>query len=293
MQALTKRVQPRSIGGIVLMCGGIACLSVNDAIAKTLTDSYAPVQILFLRNAIALLPALLIAFSMGGKAALYSHRPLAHLIRGIIWTCAAIMFFLGLRHLGLAEATTLVFAAPIFIIALSSALLKEQVGWRRWSAALVGFIGVLVVVRPGSATFQLVALLPVGTALFYALLMIGSRWVDPRESTWTVMLYLVGAGALISGILSPFYWVPIRPEDIWLFLGIAVFGTAGMTMITQAFRFTSASVVAQFEYTGLLWATLLGWLIWRDVPDLATFVGAGIIVSSGLFIIFRERQMEE
>lgn len=275
------------------MCGGIACLSVNDAIAKSLTDNYAPVQVLFLRNALALIPALLIAFSMGGKAALYSRKPLAHLIRGIFWTSAAIMFFLGLRDLGLAEATTLVFAAPIFIIALSSILLKEQVGWRRWSAALVGFIGVLVVVRPGSATFQLVALFPVGTAFFYALVMIGSRWVDPRESTWTVMLYLVGAGALISGVLSPFFWVPIRPEDIWLFLGIAVFGTAGLTMVTQAFRFTSASVVAHFEYTGLLWATVLGWLIWQDLPDLLTFLGAGIIVSSGLFIIFRERQLEE
>jgi drug/metabolite transporter (DMT)-like permease len=293
MRAFTEHAHPRSVGGIVLMCAGVACLSVNDAIAKTLTDSYAPVQILFLRNALALTPALLIAFKMGGKAALHSHRPLAHLIRGIFWTSAAIMYFLSLRHLGLAEATTLVFAAPIFIIALSSALLKEQVGWRRWSAALVGFIGVLVVVRPGSATFQLVALFPVGTALFYALLMIGSRWVDPRESTWTVMLYLVGAGALISGILSPFYWDPIRPEDIWLFIGIALFGTAGMTLITQAFRFTSASVIAHFEYTGLLWATILGWLIWQDVPDLATFLGAGIIVVSGLFIIFRERQLED
>ncbi|WP_324754094.1 DMT family transporter [Roseovarius sp. Pro17] len=292
MRALTEIAPSRSVGGIVLMCAGIACLSVNDAIAKTLTDSYAPVQILFIRNAIALLPALLIAVSIGGKAALWSYRPMAHLVRGIIWTCAAIMFFLGLRHLGLAEATTLVFAAPIFIIALSSILLKEHVGWRRWLAAVVGFIGVLVVVRPGSATFQLVALFPVGTALFYALLMIGSRWVDPRESTWTVMLYLVGAGALISGILSPFYWVAIRPEDIWLFIWIALFGTAGMTLITQAFRFTSASVVAQFEYTGLLWATLLGWLFWRDVPDLTTFVGAGIIVISGLFIIFRERQLK-
>lgn len=155
----------------------------------------------------------------------------------------------------------------------------------------------LAIVRPhsgraaGTATFQLVALFPVGTALFYALSMIGSRWVDPRESTWTVMLYLVGFGALISGILSPFYWVAIRAEDIWLLLGLAFFGTAGMTMITQAFRFTSASLIAQFEYTGLLWATTLGWLIWQDLPDAATFIGATIIVMSGLFIIFRERQL--
>lgn len=293
MQALTDRMQHPSVGGIVLMCCGVACLSVNDAIVKTLTDAYAPVQILFIRNSLALIPALLIALSTGGKDALYSRKPIAHLVRGIFWTCAAITFFLGLRGLGLAEATTLAFAAPIFIIALSSVLLKERVGWRRWLAALAGFIGVLVVVRPGSAAFQPVAFLPIGTAAFYALLMIGSRWVDPRESTWTIMLYLVGAGTLISGILTPFFWASVRPEDICLFLGTAVFGTAGMTLITQAFRFTSASVVAHFEYTGLLWATIFGWLIWQDVPDLATFLGAGIIVMSGVAIIFRERHLEE
>ncbi|MFX0546246.1 DMT family transporter [Roseovarius sp. S1116L3] len=277
----------RSGSGIVLMCVGIACLAINDTIAKLLTDRYSPVQILFLRNLIALPPALAIAMTMGGKVALRSHRPMAHLLRGSVWTCAAVLYFISLRHLGLAEATTLVFAAPIFIIALSSLLLGEHVGWRRWSAVIVGFVGVLIVVRPGSEAFQAVALYPVGTALFYAVLMIGSRWVDPRENVWTLMLYLVGAGALISGIFSPFFWTPIRPGDLWLFAGIAVAGTAGMTLITQAFRFTSASLVAHFEYTGLLWATLLGWLVWSDIPDLATLLGGSIIVASGVFIIYR------
>ncbi|WP_281982595.1 DMT family transporter [Thalassorhabdomicrobium marinisediminis] len=291
MTAQTNIATSRSAGrGVLLMCIGIACLSVNDAIAKTLTTSYAPVQILFLRNAIALIPALLIAYFAGGWPALQSRKPMAHLLRGAVWTGAAILFFTGLRSLGLAEATTLIFAAPIFIIALSSLFLKEQVGWRRWGAACVGFIGVLVVVRPGGEVFQVVALFPVGTAVLYALMMIGARWVDPGESGWTMMLYLVGAGALISGAISPFFWTPIRPEDIWLFLGIAFFGTAGMTLITQAFRFSAASIVAQFEYTGLVWATLLGWWIWGTVPDATTVIGAAIIVSSGLFIIFREGQ---
>ncbi|MBW3095971.1 DMT family transporter [Pseudohoeflea sp. DP4N28-3] len=290
---MTEDATRSPISGIVLMCAGIACLSLNDAIAKTLTATYAPLQILFLRNIIAIVPALLMALYMGGTAALVTASPGAHLLRGVLWTCAASTFFLGLRYLGLAEATTLVFAAPIFIVTLSSLFLKEKVGWRRWTAVLVGFLGVLVVVRPGMATFQLVALLPVSTALFYALLMIGSRLVDPRESPWTVMLYLVTFGALTSGVLAPFFWTAVRPEDIWLFVGTAILGTAAMTMITQAFRFSSASVVAQFEYTGLLWAILLGWLIWREVPDLATLVGAGIIVSTGLYIIFRERQLQK
>lgn len=291
MQTASERARSRT--GIALIIAGIACVSINDAMVKTLTDGYAPVQILLLRNSIALPFALVIALAFGGRGALISRRPLAHLVRGAFWTGAAVFYFISLRHLGLAEATALVFAAPIFIIALSSLLLGEQVGWRRWSAVLMGFLGVLIIVRPGGEAFQAAALLPVGTAMFYALLMIGSRWVHPDESVWTVMLYLVGAGALLSGIFSPFFWTPIRPGDLWLFAGIAAAGTAGMTLITQAFRFAPASVVAHFEYTGLLWATLLGWLIWREIPDFVTFIGAGVIVLSGVFIIYREGRLEE
>jgi drug/metabolite transporter (DMT)-like permease len=274
-----------------MMCAGVACLSVNDAIGKSLTANYSPVEILFLRNLIALPIALLIAWRMGGTAALRSYRPAAHLARGVIWLCAATLFFTGLRYLGLAEATALVFAAPVFVTALSALVLAEHVGWRRWLAVLVGFLGVLVVVRPGSSTFHAASLFPVATAFVYATLMISARWVDPRESVWTLMLYLVGAGALLSGLLSPFVWTAVRVEDLGLFFGIALFGTVGMTLITQAFRFAPAAVVAPFDYSALLWATVLGWLIWGEIPDLVTYIGAGIIIISGLLIVLRERQM--
>lgn len=291
MTATTTGVRSQASVGIALMCVGVACLCVNDAIAKTLTQFYSPVQILFLRNLIALPIATLIAFKMGGAQALRSHRPAAHLLRGIVWLCAAVLFFSGLRYLELAEATILVFTAPAFITALSALVLKEQVGWRRWLAVLVGFVGVLVVVRPGPETFQAASLFPLATALFYALLMISSRWVDPRESMWTLMLYLVGAGALLSALITPFFWVTPMAEHIWLFIGIAVFGTAGITMMTQAFRFAPAAVVAPFDYTSLLWATLLGWLIWDEVPPETAYLGAAIIIGSSLFIILREQQV--
>ncbi|SFP40593.1 DMT family transporter [Tranquillimonas alkanivorans] len=292
MQTDVARAPTKSLTGVLLMCVGVACLSVNDAIAKELTAGYSAIQILFLRNLIALPVAVVIALRMGGRSALRSYRPTAHLVRGVFWLCAATLFFTGLRFLGLAEATTLVFAAPLFITALSVVLLKEHVGWRRWSAVLAGFLGVLVVVRPGSAAFQPASLFPLATALFYAVLMISARWVDPRESVWTMMLYLVGAGALLSGLVSPFVWTAVQGEDLWLFAGIAFFGTAGMTMMTQAFRFAPAAVVAPFDYTALLWATLMGWAIWSEVPDAATYFGAAIIVMSGLFIVFRERELE-
>ncbi len=274
------------------MCAGVGCLSVNDAIAKTLTADYSAIQILFLRNLIALPLACLIAIRFGGTGALRSRRPMAHLIRGLIWIAAATTFFTGLRFLGLAEATALIFAAPVFITAISALFLKETVGWRRWLAVLAGFAGVLIVVQPGAGTFQPASLFPLATALFYALLMLSARWVDPGESVWTMMLYLVGTGALLGGLAMPFVWRTPEAGDLWLFAGISLFGTAGMTLITQAFRFAPATIVAPFDYTALLWATLLGWLLWRDVPTTSTYLGAGVIILSGIFIVLRERRAE-
>jgi len=279
--------------GIVLMSLGVACLCVNDAIGKTLTADYNPIQILFLRNIIALPFAVLIALQMGGKSALRSNRPAAHVLRGVLWLLAATMFFTSFLYLGLAEATTLIFAMPVFVTALSALVLREPVGWRRWSAVLFGFLGVLVVVRPGFGAFQLASLLPVATAFVYALLMLSARWVDPRESVWTLMLYLVGAGALLSALIAPFVWVMPKLEDLWLFVGIAAFGTVGITLMTQAFRFAPAAVVAPFDYTALIWATLLGYLLWAEIPDLATYAGAAIIIASGIYIVWREHKLTD
>lgn len=276
--------------GILLMIAGVACLSANDAIAKALTADYSPLQILFLRNVIALPFTVVIAVLMGGPSALRSHRPVAHLLRGALWVSATMMFFTSFIHLALAEATALIFVAPFFITLISALFLGEKVGWRRWLAVLAGFFGVLVIIRPGGATFQWISLLPVATALVYALLMLSARWVDPRESVWTLLVYLTGAGALLSALLVPLVWVPLRFGDLWLFAGIAMFGTAGMTMMTQAFRRAPSVVVAPLDYTGLLWATLFGWVLWRERLDVVTIVGAALIIASGVDTILRERR---
>lgn len=273
-----------------MMLVGVACLCVNDALAKTLTAHYSPLQILFMRNLIALPFALLIAFKMGGGGALRSHRPLAHLMRGALWIGATILFFTSIRYLGLAEATALIFVAPLFITALSALFFREHVGWRRWLAVVVGFLGVVIAVRPGTSAFQTVSLLPVATAFAYALLMLSARWVDARESVWTLLLYMTATGAALSLFIVPFFWTAVRPEDLWLFAAIAVFGTAGMTMITQAFRLAPAVVIAPLDYSAIVWATALGWLFWNEIPDMLTFLGAAIIISSGAFIIFREHR---
>ena len=290
MQTAATETGNQVTSGIFLMLVGVAFLSVSDAIAKLLTAGYSPIQILFLRNLIALPFAVVIAFMLGGRSALRSYRPAAHLLRGALWLTAATLFFTSFIYLGLAEATALVFVMPVFVTALSALVLKQSVGWRRWSAVLVGLLGVIVVVRPGAGTFQTASLLPLATAFFYALLMLSARWIDSRESVWTLMLYLVGSGALLGAFAMPFVWIAPRPEDLWLFLGIAFFGTAGATLMTQSFRLAPASVVAPLDYTALLWATLFGWVLWEEIPVAATFVGAAIIIASGTYIVYRERK---
>nr|WP_233152141.1 DMT family transporter [Marinibacterium profundimaris] len=274
-----------------MMLAGVASLSANDALAKTLVADYPPLQILFLRNIIALPFAILLTLRMGGPAALRSYRPAAHLVRGVLWISATILFFTSMMHLELAEATALIFVAPLFITALSAAFLKEKVGPRRWMAVCAGFVGVLIVIRPGTAAFQTVSLLPVATAFIYALLMLGARWVDPRESVWTMLLYLTGTSAVLSALVVPFVWQPVQIGDLWLFGAIAVFGTAGMTLMTQAFRLAPAAVVAPLDYTAMVWATAFGWLIWSEVPDRTALVGAAVIIGSGLYVIWRERKV--
>ena len=273
-----------------MMLAGVACLSANDALAKALTAGYSPLQILFLRNVIALPFTIVIGLVMGDPAALRSHRPAAHLLRGALWVGATIMFFTSFKYLALAEATALIFVAPFFITVISGLFLGDEVGWRRWLAVVVGFIGVLIVIRPGGAAFQPISLLPVATALVYAFLMLSARWVDRRESVWTLLVYLTAASALLSALIVPFVWVPVRAEDLWRFAAIALVGTAGMTLMTQAFRLAPAVVVAPLDYTGLIWATLLGWVFWREAIDGMTVLGALVIVASGVFTILRERR---
>ncbi|MCC5958468.1 MAG: DMT family transporter [Rhodobacteraceae bacterium] len=273
---------------ILTICAGVAFLVANDAVAKLLTDRYAPIQIVFLRNLIAvpiIAAVIMLAF---GKATLHTNHLRLHALRGALMVVGAWLYFTALMYMPLAEATALVFSAPIFITALSVPLLGEHVGWRRWGAVLLGFVGVLVIVRPGSAAFQLAALLPVGTALCYAIFMISARWIDRAERLWTMMLFAMLFPLLYSAPFAVANWTPVQAGDMALFVAIAVFGSLGLALIGQAFRMAPAAIVAPFDYTALIWATGLGWLIWGDIPMLWTILGAAIIVSSGIIIILRE-----
>lgn len=279
--------------GILTICAGVALLVLNDAIAKLLTANYDPIQIIFLRNLIAAPLIAFLALLFHGHRGLITRHLLLHTWRGILMVLSAYLYFTSLRFLPLAEATALIFAAPIFITALSVPLLGEAVGWRRWGAVILGFAGVLIVVQPGGATFQAASLLPLASAFVYALLMISARWIHARESLWTMMFFVVLFPLVYAAPFALLVWVPVQAEDLWLFVVIAICGSFGITLIGQAFRMAPAAVVAPFDYTALLWATALGWLIWSETPLLSTILGALVIMASGIIIVLREAALEK
>jgi drug/metabolite transporter (DMT)-like permease len=276
---------------IATICAGVAFLVSSDAIAKLLTERYEPIQIIFLRNLIALPMIATAIVVLRGSHALRTRHLRLHALRGLLMVIGAWFFFTSLRFLPLAEATALVFSAPIFITALSVPLLGEGVGWKRWSAVLLGFAGVLVIVQPGGAAFQPASLLVVGTAFLYALFMISARWIGRDEGLWTMMFFVMLFPMLYAAPFAVAFWAPIEVGDLPLFLAIAVCGSLGITLIGQAFRLAPAAVVAPFDYTALVWATGLGWLLWGDIPVIWTVIGAAIIITSGIVILLREARL--
>lgn len=276
---------------IATMCLGVCLMGASDMLAKQLTADHSPFQIVLVRNLMALPMVVAIVMMRAGPGGFATPTIGLHALRGVLLLGAGYTFFFGLRHLGLAEATAIGFAAPIFITLLSALVLREVVGWRRWLAVLAGFAGVLVIVRPGAETFQLASLYVIGTAIFYAVFMISSRWIDKDETLWTMMFWNNVFPTLFAAPIVPFVWTDIPVLHWQLLAGMAVMSAFGIPLIAQAFRMAPASVVAPFDYTILLWACLWGWLIWGELPDQWTWIGAAVIVASGIYIVLREARI--
>ncbi len=274
--------------GIACVAGGIFFLTLSDANAKWLGTSYNPLQILFLRALIALPFVTALAVWLGARRVLRTAHPGLHLTRGAINVVSACCFYLGLRALPLAEATAIAFAAPLFVTALSVLILKERVDGRRWLAVLAGFAGVLIIVRPGTDAFQAATLLPLTTAFLYAVMMITARGISRGEGMLTTTFYIVAGQLVCSAVALPWVWHTPAMVDLPYFAAVALFSTLGLALITQGFRIAPASVVAPFDYTGLIWATLLGWIFWREAPDAYAYLGALFIAGSGVYIAVRE-----
>ena len=216
-------------------------------------------------------------------------RPALHVMRSLIILGITIMFFLAVRLMPLAEATTLSLMSPLFITALSVPILGEYVGPRRWVAVILGFIGVLVMIRPGSGVFQWAALLPLGAALFAAVYHITTRILHRTDNPLITLNYTATLNTLLTSIVVPFVWT--TPSALgWLLLAsLGVLGTCAHFLLIRAFSMASPSLVSPFIYTQLVASMGLGIVIFGEVPDIWTVSGAGIIAGCGIYVLYYEQ----
>lgn len=274
--------------GIAFMCAGVLCLTVNDVFAKWLGAYYPVTEVAFLRMLFALPMIVAAAFAFGRRGALRTRRPLAHLGRGLLATLATLTFFLGLTFLPLAEVTAIAFTAPLFVTLLAMPLLGERPGAAQWAATGIGFVGVVLIVRPGGAAFTLAALLPLATALSYGLLMLTARMLGRSETIWATMFYATLVPLVVTGATVPWSWQTPAVGHLPHFIGLGFFGGLALTLITHGFRVGIASVVAPFDYTGLAWATVFGWLIWGEVPAALSVLGGIVIAVCGIYLAYTQ-----
>ncbi|MFC4201573.1 DMT family transporter [Candidimonas humi] len=276
--------------GICCMLAGILVLSLSDASVKVLDGRYPALQILFLRALIALPLVTALALALGGRPALRTRQPGLHALRGFLNVIGACAFYRGLAELPLAEITAIAYAAPVFVVLLSAAVYKERLDAWRMLAVALGFAGVLVIVRPASGAFQAASLYPLFTAMTYAAMMVSAKRITPSHSFAALMFYSVLPQVLFSALPQPWIWQPVAGADWLVMFAIGIFSSAGISLISQAFRLAPASVVAPFDYSGLLWATFFGWLVWGELPDGVSYAGATLIVAAGLIGAWRKKR---
>ena len=279
---------PRAITAMVAACAMFGCM---DALLKTLAATYAPLQVTALRGLTAL-PLVCIYLLWRGQVARVFSRHLRwplHLLRGAAGLLMMALFVYGLSALGLAEAYTLTFVAPLIITMLSVPMLKERVPPRHWVAIAVGLGGVVIALRPDQSAFLSLGALAILLAVAcYALSNVVGRIISRTEPAATLVFWTTVSLALGGTVLGAAQWVPIMPAHWPLLAGLAVTGFLGQLAITEAFRHGQASAVAPFEYTAIVWAVALDWTIWRLVPDAYTLAGGAIIIASGIYLIRRE-----
>jgi len=279
----------RPFRGIALILASTLFLGTSDVTAKYLSVTLPSIEIAWIRFlifAVIMTPAMLPASPI---YALRTDRVGLQLLRGAALLSSSLLFITGLRYLPIAEASATGFVSPLFVTALSILFLGERVGLRRWLATVVGLAGVLIILRPGTSAFHPAAFFPLVSALAWAATLIMTRIMSGREHASTVMTYSSIAGLAILSVLVPFVWVMPSWHDILFGILIGFTSTAGQWIVVLAFRYADASVLAPFSYTQLLWVSILGFLVFGEVPDVFTVTGAIFIVGSGLYIAHRER----
>ena len=271
----------------------ILVISVVDTICKLFTKELHAIQIVWGYFIGINLTLWAFFFLKGEKLSklMITDRPILQILRPAFLVCSISSLFVGLTYLPLAEATAIGFVAPLFITILSVPILKEKVGIHRWTAILIGFTGVIIIIRPGGEFWQFVSIMPLLGAIFFALFQIFTRLLSGTEKTFTTLFYTGLGGLGWSSILVPFVWVVPSQIHILVFLAIGTLGALAHLCMINAFDFAEASLLAPFNYTKLLWVTVFGYWVFDDIPSLDMWVGSGVIVSAGLYVLYREKKV--
>ncbi|MDB5582163.1 MAG: multidrug transporter permease [Bradyrhizobium sp.] len=277
------------LAGIGLMLLGVFMFSFGDALGKYMVATYSVGQLLWLRACAALLVLLPIVWRQRA-AFLPLERPWLQLLRVILSTLEVVAFFLATVYLPLADVITYYLACPIFVTALSAIVLRERVGWRRWSAVLIGFCGVLIALRPSTQTVSWPALIALGGSISFAFLMLITRSLRATPDIVLASTQFIGTFAL-GALMSPFGWVTPDPGSLGLFAAAGCISVAALLCVNRSLKLAPASVVVPYQYSMIVWAVMFGYFVFGDVPQVSMIAGAAIIIGAGFYIFLREQQL--
>jgi drug/metabolite transporter (DMT)-like permease len=280
---------PNPLAGIGLMVTMTICFALLDATAKYLTGELPIWMILWGRNLFHFLFVGIFLLPRAPREIIHTKNLTVQLFRSLLIFCAGVAYWGALKFMPLADCFVIAFSSPLFVAALSAPVLKERVGLHRWAGIAIGLSGVVIVMRPGAGVFQWISLLALLAAFFYASAQITTSIVCRTDNPLTTLFYTCIGGLILSTVAIFFVWVPPTPGQWLLLISLGFLGAVGHYFMIKAFELAPASLLAPFDYTGILWATLLGFYLFHDMPDGGTITGAIVIVSSGLYIINRER----
>ncbi|WP_375230051.1 DMT family transporter [Roseobacter sp. S98] len=268
---------------------GFLLFSVADTQAKLLTDFFHPVQIVWMRQ-LGLLTGVVVAFAMLGPSIFATRHPALQFGRGLLAVISAVCFIFAVKFVPLADAIAISFVAPFLVTAMGALFLGETVGPRRWAAVVVGFCGALIVIRPGLGVMHPAGFLVIVAATAFAARQVLSRHLAKDDRTVTTVAFTALVSTVVLSLPLPFFWTTPEVGMQWvLLLGMAVFAALGELLVIKSLEIAHASVLAPVHYSLLIWGTFWGWLVFDQLPDIWTWVGAVVIVATGFYIIRREQ----
>lgn len=287
-----QSTRPNTLIGIALMIAAMIVLPFLDVVAKFLGQQNVPIiEIVWARLFFGMVMTAPLVWKMDGARNLIPQRPAVHTIRAIFLVAATGLFFWALKFQGIAETLAIFFVQPLVITMLSPLVLGEKVGLRRWLAVAVGFMGTLIIIRPGFQILNPGAFMALGAGTSLALYMLLTRRIAGSASAMTTTFLTSLAGAVLTSIAVVFVWQAPTPQQWGLFVLLAFIATAGHYLIVRAYDYAEASLLAPLGYTEMIMAVIVGWYFFGDFPDMWTFVGVGILIACAIYISYRERKL--